>query len=482
MSLAQTNDPPLRGSDADRFSRKQQFACICLCLAAFAAAAALAHPLAMIGVAILPFVIVVAARSLDRPFELCLLFVIFSFFRIHEAFPALYPLRIPNALAIGTFAALGWTMVLRRAMEPFWTRELTFFSIFFVHVTIGLFFATDRPAAFGYWQATYSKIFVITISIAWLLRDETQFRKLMIAVVAAGIAVSGVTIYNKVNEIGLVEGTRVTIGRSFGSALGDPNDLSLVLLFPIAFATALAVTRGLSGFERAIGAIGVPVIAYAVVATQSRGGLLGFLAVWGVIANHYIRQKWILVVGGAVAGVALKLMAGISKRASGGAHEDGIDESAMGRIHAWEAAIRMATAHPFVGVGIDNFLQNYFFYTPHWDGMNHAVHSTWFVVIAEAGFLGFGVFLTLFVLTVRSALQALRALKDAGPAPRALSLALVAGLAGFAVSGTFLTQGFTWPFYIKLGLVVALAQYARRREQPEATCDGETQIKSRPPS
>jgi putative inorganic carbon (hco3(-)) transporter len=83
---------------------------------------------------------------------------------------------------------------------------------------------------------------------------------------------------------------------------------------------------------------------------------------------------------------------------------------------------------------------------------------------------------------VRSALQALRALKDAGPAPRALSLALVAGLAGFAVSGTFLTQGFTWPFYIKLGLVVALAQYARRREQPEATCDGETQIKSRPPS
>jgi probable O-glycosylation ligase (exosortase A-associated) len=448
-----------------RFDRLQTIFGAVLCLAGFAAAALTAQPLAMVAIALLPFIIVIAARALDRPFELCLLFVVFSFFRIHEAFPALYPLRIPNALAIGTFAALGWTMVLRRATQPFWTRELGVFIAFFVHVTIGLFFATDRPAAFGYWQATYSKIFVITIAIAWLMREEAHFRRLMSSMVLAGLAVSGVTIYNKVNEIGLVEGTRVTIGRSFGSALGDPNDLSLVLLFPMAFATALATTRGLKPFERGLGMIGVPLIAYAVIATQSRGGLLGSLAVWGVIANHFIKQKWILVAGGLTGGIALKLMAGISNRASGGAHEDGIDESAMGRIHAWNAAMRMAIAHPIVGVGIDNFLQNYFFYTDHWDGMNHAVHSTWFVMIAESGFVGFGVFLTLFILAMRAALRAQKRLHDAPPIARALALALVAGLIGFAISGTFLTQGFTWPFYIKLGLIMALGEYARRHAQ-----------------
>jgi putative inorganic carbon (HCO3(-)) transporter len=464
-----------------RFDRLQYVLCALLCFAGFAAAALTAQPLAMIAVALLPFILVIAARALERPFELCLMFVVFSFFRIHEAFPALYPLRIPNGLAIGTFAALGWTMVLRRSMQPFWTRELAVFLIFFAHVTVGLFFATDRPAAFGYWQSTYSKIAVITFAIAWLLREDAHFRSLMASMVVAGLAVSGVTIYNKVNEIGLVEGTRVTIGRSFGSALGDPNDLSLVLLFPMAFATALAATRGLKPVERALGFIGVPVIAYAVIATQSRGGLLGSLAVWGVIANHFIKQKWILVAGGLTGGIALKLMAGISSRASGGAHEDGIDESAMGRIHAWNAAIRMALAHPFVGVGVDNFLQNYFFYTDHWDGMNHAVHSTWFVVIAEAGFLGFAIFVTLFGLAVRAALTAQRRLSDAPPTARALSLALVAGLAGFAISGTFLTQGFTWPFYIKLGLIVGLAEYARRHEANRSDAYSETQSRNRNP-
>ncbi|OYW60074.1 MAG: hypothetical protein B7Y84_07350 [Azorhizobium sp. 32-67-21] len=36
--------------------------------------------------------------------------------------------------------------------------------------------------------------------------------------------------------------------------------------------------------------------------------------------------------------------------------------------------------------------------------------------------------------------------------------ALAAGLAGFCVSGTFLTQGFTWPFYIIFALTIALSR------------------------
>ena len=40
------------------------------------------------------------------------------------------------------------------------------------------------------------------------------------ALVVAGMLVAGVALYNKVNEIGLVEGTRVTIGRDISSVLG----------------------------------------------------------------------------------------------------------------------------------------------------------------------------------------------------------------------------------------------------------------------
>ena len=162
------------------------------------------------------------------------------------------------------------------------------------------------------------------------------------------------------------------------------------------------------------------------------------------------------------------MAAGISDRASGGAHEEGIDASAMGRIYAWEAAFYMALSHPLTGVGLDNFLSNYWTYSQHWDGQNHAVHSTWFGVLAETGFLGLGAFLTMIGLTIRTALQSVRRLapgpNTATPYSRegyAMAQAVLSGLAGFCVSGSFLTMGFTWPIYIQLALCVGLAAFVR---------------------
>lgn len=438
------------------------------CFICFVVTSATAQPIAIIAFAFIPVFITIAAKSLDYPFELCLLFVVFSFFRIHEVFPALMPFRIPNMLAIATFAALGWHMFLRRTIKPFWSSELILFGAFFLHVTIGVVFATDKPAAVGYWQSTFSKIAIMVFAIAWLMRTISHFRRLMVTIVLAGLCVGFVAIFNKLNGIGLVEETRVTIGRSFGSALGDPNELSLVLLFPLAFAASQAVTAGLRPVDRMIGCVGVPIIMYAIICTQSRGGLLGSLAVFGIIANHFIKQKLILFAGGGICGMVLLAAAGISKRASGGADEEGIDESAMGRIHAWNAAWKMALGRPFTGVGVDNFYQNYFFYSDHWDGVPHAVHSTWFVVVAESGFPGFIMFVALFAMTVRAAMKSFSRMSNEPAVPRSLALALIAGLGGFGVSGTFLTQGYTWPFYIQLGLVVALSAYAKKCDQQRA--------------
>jgi hypothetical protein len=40
--------------------------------------------------------------------------------------------------------------------------------------------------------------------------------------------------------------------------------------------------------------------------------------------------------------------------------------------------------------------------------------------------------------------------------------AVIAALAGFCVSGAFLTQAFTWPFYILLAFLVAGRRMAER--------------------
>jgi len=151
----------------------------------------------------------------------------------------------------------------------------------------------------------------------------------------------------------------------------------------------------------------------------------------------------------------------------------------MGRLHAWNAAIRMGLTHPLFGVGIDNFYYNYFLYTDFWDGKNHAVHSTWFGVLGETGLLGFAVFLWLVVRLLLRVLALRRmplgTLGDDGATLACVTRGLLAGLVGFMVSGTFLTQGFTWPLYIILALAVPLDRFGRalamRGHAPLATGD-----------
>ena len=433
----------------------------------------LPDPLMMFAMAALPFALVAGYYLKDFPFQLCLAFVIFSFFRIHEVFPVLIPFHIPQLLAITTLLALCWHYFGTRLIKPYWSIELILFLWFFALCTVGIIFATDRAASFKYWNEIYVKIGIMVLATAWLTHEPRHFDAISKYMTLAGLAVAVVTLYNKANGIGLVEETRVTIGREFGSSLGDPNDLSLVLLFPMSFACSLLLTGGLPKWQRLLGLISMPMILSAILATQSRGGLLGAAVVFGVFARYKIRSNVVLI---SIAGLGIAIlfaMAGISDRKSGGAGEEGIDASSDGRLYAWGAAFRMALHHPLTGVGLDNFILNYWDYSNLRDGHNHAVHSSWFGVLAETGFIGLGLFIAMIGLSLRTAIMTSWMLtkSEAPAAAKALGQALVAGLTGSAVAGSFLTQGFTWPFYIQIALIVALARYAQTeewRQRPDA--------------
>ncbi|ROV59605.1 hypothetical protein EGH82_12900 [Vibrio ponticus] len=395
---------------------------------------------------------------INQTFWLVSLFVIFSFFRIHEALPALYNLRIPLLLSMGSLAALMWHVLITRELKPFWHPVLSWMSAFWILVIIGIIFAANRGIAIEYFKNIYWKIMIMCLAITWLVNSAQSIKRISILIVLAGLLVAFVAISNSVNGIGLVEGTRVTIGRDLGSMLGDPNDLSLVLMFPLAFSLSLMMTKSL-GIMRVIGLICSLTALFAVIATQSRGGLLGCVAVLGMLGLKHIKSKTLLITIGVVAGLALFAVAGISDRQSGGAAEEGLDASAMGRLYAWEAAFKMALERPITGVGIDNFYVNYFYYSPHWDGLNHAVHSTWFGVLAETGFLGLIIFIGLIVCILKTCRQSIQTIdanpQNFSPYIHATTYAVFSGTVGTIVSGTFLTQGFNWPIYILAALTVA---------------------------
>ena len=305
----------------------------------------------------------------------------------------------------------------------------------------------------------------MVFAISWLLEKKSQFKMLIFTMVGCGLITSAATLYNKIHKLELVEGTRVTIGRNIGSMLGDPNDLALVLLFPAGFCLALFFSRGIASYIKYFALLIFICIFSAIIATQSRGGLLGITAVCGLFAWKKIQNKTLLLLFITVLLIALVALAGLDQRTSGAVNEMAIDESAMGRIYAWQAAFNMALDHPITGVGLDNFFVNYFSYSAIWDGKNHAVHSTWFGVLAETGILGFSVFISIIYRLYRlnqESLKYLQALPDNyAPYINICAQSTQAGLLSFCVSGSFLTMGFTWPIYILLAISIGLAAYIR---------------------
>lgn len=422
------------------------------------------HPIILIIIGLIPFAL---WGMVNFSFYIVLAFVIFSFFRIHEVFPFLDPLKLPLLLALSALFVVFLRATISQNLHPYWCPQFTLLILLFLLVTLAIPFASNVAVAINAWTGVYSKVILMTFVIAWMMRKESHFITASRVFIFAGACVGLVALSNKLNGIGLVEGTRVTIGRDIGSLLGDPNDLALVLLYPMAFAIATFLEKSLSKFERLFSFSTFCILFYALLATQSRGGLLGFLAVASLFAYNRIRSKVLLFSGGAISLVILFVVADISERASGGAAEVGIDESAMGRLYAWEAAWNMALDNPVFGVGISNFYYNYFFYSGHWDGLNHAVHSTWFGVLAESGFVGFTLFVTLVVSTLLMSLKMLKAIKVEHHTPgiRVALNAAPAGIIGFIVSGTFLTQGFIWPIYLQVALVIALSRYLKSMNQ-----------------
>ncbi len=431
------------------------------------------HPFLILPLVFLP---IAAWFALHNSIWICLGFILFSFFRIHEAFPVLYSFKIPQLLALGTLAVAAWHTVVTQKMTLFWNSHLTGFAVFFGCVTFGLIFASNRGEAMAAWSGNFVKIAIMVLIIAWLPKYKRDFAICNWSILITGSLIAIVALNNKMNGIGLVEGTRVTIGRDIGSMLGDPNDLALVLLFPTSFALALFFSPSNRRLPKCIALCSYVLLVSAIIATQSRGGLLGIMAVSGVFAWQKVKNKALLISMAVILGGVLLTLAGISDRASGGASEDGIDASAMGRIYAWQAAWNMAISNPITGVGLNNFYVNYFFYSPHWDGKNHAVHSTWLGVLAESGFIGFIAFTTMVIRLLMNNIRQVntinRIFKQANnslqknqcnkntypidPAYVCSAQAALAGVVGVMVSGTFLTQGFTWPIYILFALSMAV--------------------------
>lgn len=231
-----------------------------------------------------------------------------------------------------------------------------------------------------------------------------------------------------------------------GGFIGGNNEIGLALLMTAPLIRYLAQQATRPALRRALyGAVVLTLV--AVVGTHSRGAFLGLL-VMGSMMFLKARRRLLPAIIAMLFICALPLFAPQSwfDRMHTIGHYEG-DRSAMGRIDSWHKAVVIA-GERLTGGGFEVLV---------WSAA-HDAHSIFFEVLAEQGYPGLLLFLTLIVLAWRRAGRIRR--RCAGDPSRArdaeLAAMLQVSLAGYLSAGAFLGLAYFDFLYLLVALILCL--------------------------
>lgn len=217
--------------------------------------------------------------------------------------------------------------------------------------------------------------------------------------------------------------------------------------------------------------LAVPLCAFTVISTFSRGGFLALTAATLVFIGLHRRRlrlslalAAVIVIGWSVVPIPDGYFDRLSTIPR---YEDIGEESALSRQHFWRVATRMAENRPF-GVGLRNYEAAYDAYDFSYGqyGFRRAVHSSHFQVLAELGYVGAVVWVVQFGLAFLIALRVRRRSRTPGlPETTArfmytVSNCVMASMAGFVAGGSFISLALNDVTWLTFALVAALDRMA----------------------
>jgi probable O-glycosylation ligase (exosortase A-associated) len=258
--------------------------------------------------------------------------------------------------------------------------------------------------------------------------------------------------------------------RLFGpekSMIGDNNDLGLALNMTLPMFFFLARTEEKPWVKRLFGFLFVATVP-AIFCTYSRGALVG-LAIVSFLMFLQLKERWLLLPVGAMALVIVLLLAPPAwKERMNPTREGQVDGSAMGRLNAWTYATNLAMVSPITGGGFATFTpQLYSRYGPP-GAVPLGSHSVYFGLLAEQGFVGLGLYLTLVVCCLGTTHKLIKWGRYYGD-QRIVNYATMFrfSLLAFLASGMFLGRAY-FDYYFTIVGCLAVLKHVAFREWSEA--------------
>ena len=372
-----------------------------------------------------------------------------------------YNFPVAYVVAIPTMAGTLFTKKLNRNIL---TRETVLLVLLWGWFAVTIFHASTVPIFSLHIDAgmavlvRVSKILLVTFLTILLINSRDRLRNLYL-VVALSIGVLAI----KGAAFGVRTGGENRVWGPPDSFLADNNDLALAtnMALPILFFLAAEEKRRwLKILLRVAFVCGI----FSVLLSYSRGGLLGLVIILSAIAltsRHKILMASFVVICGLL---VFSYAPGKWMERMGNFYHGEIDNSAQGRLNAWQFAIVLTQHYPLTGGGFETFTPDLFErYTPELSFAGP--HSIYFQTLGEQGYVGLGLFLgllascwmTLWKLNRLS--KRVESLRWAGPYTYMLGASLLA----YMVSGAFLPRAY-FDFFYTLVASIIVAKIICQRE------------------
>ncbi|HEV8345620.1 MAG TPA: O-antigen ligase family protein [Vicinamibacterales bacterium] len=352
----------------------------------------------------------------------------------------------------------------------------------------------------------YVKIILIFALMISTITSPRRVRQMTWIMIIASGYIAGRGVFDYLRGVNLVEGDRLR--GAVGGMFENPNDLALNLVTFLAPTLFIIIQDGKTS-RRLFASLLAALMLAATVATKSRSGFLGLVAMGLVVVYYTARVKPGVILAIVVAGLlALPVMPDSFWNRMDSITNADTDPtgSRAARVRLLNQGMEVFADNPVTGIGAGQF-QNY--NAPGVIEKWRVTHNVWLQVAAELGIFGLIVFSFLVVRAYSASFRALRMLRlprkkrTAGPSRAAKAdteaeadplmmtdtervildmnaKGMMAAIVGWTVCSFFASVAFNWTFYYVLALAVAGREIvASRRAEAAAAAEDAVESESK---